>query len=127
MLDLDHFKSVNDTHGHMAGDQVLLALSRVLRHRLRTTDVIGRYGGEEFALLLKNVSRQASEKLVNDLREDFSRIIFTAGNERFKCTFSAGISHFPGYRRAEELRMAADRALYEAKKQGRNCVVVDPT
>ncbi|SFX52201.1 diguanylate cyclase [Marinospirillum alkaliphilum] len=125
MLDLDHFKQVNDTHGHMAGDQVLLALARVLKHRLRTTDVIGRYGGEEFALLLKNVTRDTAEKLVNDLREDFSRIVFTAGSERFKCTFSAGISHYPGYRRAEDLRMAADRALYQAKKEGRNRVVVD--
>lgn len=125
MLDLDHFKQVNDSHGHMAGDQVLVALSRVLKHRLRVTDVIGRYGGEEFALVLKNITQEAAFTLVDELREDFSKIVFSAGSETFKCTFSAGMSFHPGYRRAEELRMAADRALYQAKKRGRNQIVVD--
>lgn len=125
MLDLDKFKNVNDTYGHMAGDQVIVALSRVLKHRLRTTDVMGRYGGEEFALLLKNLSPDAACALVDELREDFSKIIFTAGKERFKCTFSAGISYYPGHRSGEELRMAADKALYLAKSQGRNQVVMD--
>ncbi len=124
MLDLDGFKKVNDTHGHMAGDQVIVALSRLLKHRLRNTDVIGRYGGEEFALLLKNISSDTAEKLVNELREDFSKIIFNAGKQQFSCTFSAGISMYPGCSRAEDLRMDADAALYQAKAQGRNRVVV---
>lgn len=124
MLDLDHFKSVNDTHGHMAGDQVIVALARLLKHRLRNTDVIGRYGGEEFALLLKDISSDIAEALVNELREAFSNIIFNAGQQQFSCTFSAGISLYPDYKRAEDLRMAADIALYQAKTQGRNQVVV---
>lgn len=124
MLDLDAFKSVNDTHGHMAGDQVIVALSRLLKHRLRNTDVIGRYGGEEFALLLKDISSDTAEKLVNELREDFSEIIFNVGQKQFSCTFSAGISMYPGCNRTEDLRMAADTALYQAKSQGRNQVVV---
>lgn len=124
MIDLDKFKIVNDTYGHMAGDQVIVALARLLKHRLRNTDVIGRYGGEEFALLLKNLTAEKAEELVNELRDDFSKIIFNAGNEQFKVTFSAGISLYPGYSRVEALRMAADAALYEAKEQGRNRVVV---
>ncbi len=124
MIDLDAFKAINDTHGHMAGDQVIVALSRLLKHRLRNTDVIGRYGGEEFALLLKDICSNTAEKLVNELREDFSKIIFSSGKQQFTCTFSAGISVYPGCDRAEELRMAADTALYLAKSLGRNQVVV---
>lgn len=124
MIDLDKFKTVNDTYGHMAGDQVIVALARLLKHRLRVTDVIGRYGGEEFALLLKNLSQETAENLVNELRKDFSKIIFNAGQHQFKVTFSAGLSLYPGYNSSEGLRMAADTALYEAKARGRNQVVV---
>lgn len=124
MLDLDNFKAVNDLYGHMAGDQVLVALSRILKHRLRSSDIIGRYGGEEFALLLKNVTLGYAEKLVNQLREDFSNIAFTAGKTRFNCTFSAGLSCYPDYTQVDALRMAADRALYQAKHHGRNQVLV---
>lgn len=124
MIDLDKFKNVNDTYGHMAGDQVIVALARMLKHRLRGTDVIGRYGGEEFALVLKNISADAAQALVNELREDFAKIVFDSGEQQFTCTFSAGISMYPGHEEAESLRMAADDALYQAKKQGRNQVVI---
>lgn len=124
MIDLDEFKKVNDTYGHMAGDQVIVALARLLKHRLRNTDVIGRYGGEEFALLLKNITDDVAAVLVNELREDFSNIAFNVGNKQFSCTFSAGISMYPGHEDSESLRMAADVALYLAKEQGRNKVVV---
>lgn len=124
MVDLDKFKTVNDTYGHMAGDQVIVALARLFKHRLRNTDVIGRYGGEEFALILKNLTPEKAADLVNELREDFSKIIFNAGNTQFKVTFSAGVSLYPGNNRSEELRMAADSALYKAKEQGRNQMVL---
>ena len=125
MLDLDRFKAVNDTYGHVAGDQVLLALARILRHRLRSNDIVGRYGGEEFAILLKDVTPQVAMDLVNQLREDFAKIRFSSGDKEFYCTFSAGISSFPAYIRAEELRIAADQALYIAKNSGRNQVKLD--
>lgn len=124
MIDLDKFKNINDTYGHMAGDKVIVALARMLKHRLRNTDVIGRYGGEEFALVLKNITADAAEALVNELREDFSKIVFDAGEKQFNCNFSAGISMYPGHDHAEDLRMAADEALYQAKNQGRNQVVM---
>lgn len=125
MLDLDSFKQVNDTYGHVAGDQVLMALSRILRHRLRINDIVGRYGGEEFAILLKDVTAEVAVNLIDQLREDFSRIRFSSGDQEFNCSFSAGVSSFPNYTRAEDLRIAADKALYRAKNKGRNQVVLD--
>lgn len=127
MLDLDSFKQVNDKYGHLAGDQVLLALSRVLKHRLRSGDVVGRYGGEEFAILLRRASVQQAFELIDTLRQDFSRIIFTSGTHQFTCTVSAGLSAFPQYGSIEGLIGAADAAMYQAKAQGRNRVVIDPT
>lgn len=125
MIDIDRFKSVNDTHGHPVGDQVILALSRVLQQRLRNSDIVGRYGGEEFALVLSGMPIDHAAKLVNELREDFSRVTFHSASGEFHCTFSAGIASYPVHLRQELLRGAADKALYEAKRSGRNCVVVD--
>lgn len=125
MLDLDSFKQVNDKYGHLAGDQVLLALSRVLKNRLRSGDVVGRYGGEEFAILLRKTSMQQAFNLLNTLRDDFSRIVFSSGENQFSCTISAGLSGFPQYGSIEALIGAADAAMYQAKAQGRNQVVMD--
>jgi diguanylate cyclase (GGDEF)-like protein len=125
MIDIDRFKLVNDTHGHPVGDQVILALSRVLQQRLRNSDIVGRYGGEEFAVILQDVSTEQALHLIDSLREDFARVAFHAAGGEFNCTFSAGIASCPTHRRMELLREAADKALYEAKHSGRNRVVVD--
>ena len=125
MIDIDRFKSVNDTHGHPAGDQVLLALSRLLQQRLRQTDVVGRYGGEEFAVILPGVLIEKAVGVIDELRRDFSRVVFDSANSEFSCTFSAGIASVPQHQRLELLREAADKALYEAKRSGRNRVVMD--
>jgi len=125
MIDLDRFKLVNDTYGHPMGDQVLLAMSRVLRQRLRASDVVGRYGGEEFAVILGNVGRQAAFDLMDSLRVDFSRIVFQGAGQTFSCTFSCGIADSPSHQGMESLREAADRALYAAKHGGRNRIVID--
>jgi diguanylate cyclase (GGDEF)-like protein len=125
MIDIDHFKQVNDTHGHSVGDQVIQSLSRILQQRLRNSDVVGRYGGEEFAVILQDMSIDFATRLIEDLRLDFSRVLFHSESGDFSCTFSAGIASYAGHRRAELLREAADKALYEAKRSGRNCVVVD--
>jgi diguanylate cyclase (GGDEF)-like protein len=125
MIDIDHFKLVNDTHGHPVGDQVILALSRVLQQRLRNSDVVGRYGGEEFAVILKDVSTRHAARLIDELRQDFARVVFSSASGEFSCSFSAGIASYPLHGRIELLREAADKALYDAKRRGRNCVVVD--
>ncbi|OQX15205.1 MAG: hypothetical protein BWK76_13530 [Desulfobulbaceae bacterium A2] len=125
MIDIDRFKLVNDTHGHPVGDQVILALSRVLQQRLRNSDIVGRYGGEEFAIILQNVPLARAAELIDELRQDFSRVLFRSVNGDFSCTFSAGIAGYPTYRSVELLREAADKALYEAKHSGRNRVALD--
>lgn len=121
-LDLDLFKQVNDNYGHLAGDQVLLALSHMLKNRLRHGDVIGRYGGEEFIILLRDISPADAHTLIDRLRDEFSRIVFSAGNDQFNCTFSVGLSRHQAYTPLDELMHAADQALYQAKHEGRNRV-----
>ena len=126
MIDIDHFKQINDTHGHLAGDQVIITLARLLKSRLRLSDIIGRYGGEEFAVLLKGVDAEQATTLIDRLREDFALVDFHVGDIGFRCTFSAGISCFPEHPSTESLRLNADQALYRAKRLGRNQVSTEP-
>ena len=122
MIDLDHFKTINDRYGHMTGDRVLKGLARLLRERLRGTDLAGRYGGEEFLLILPDCDQESARLLVEDIRARFGQITQSGDGvgEDFKATFSAGLAMFPRVDGADELLLAADAALYEAKRQGRN-------
>jgi diguanylate cyclase (GGDEF)-like protein len=127
MLDVDHFKQINDTHGHQAGDRVLVSLASLLRRHLRRTDVSGRYGGEEFAILLEDIGAAATGRLVDRLLDAFRRIEHTTPDGRtFRSTFSAGVAQWqPGMDRHSWID-AADAALYAAKRAGRDRVhVVD--
>lgn len=129
MLDIDHFKRVNDTYGHAVGDIVIAAVGTLLRQRFRSTDKLGRYGGEEFALVLLDCTSDNALSMVNSLREDFAAIRFTAGDASFSCTLSAGVAdnqHFLDAA-AESLLEKADKALYQAKQSGRNrvCLAVN--
>src|SRR5690606_4599249 len=95
MLDVDHFKQINDTHGHQAGDRVLVSLASLLRRHLRRTDVSGRYGGEEFAILLEDIGAAATGRLVDRLLDAFRRIEHTTPDGRtFRSTFSAGVAQW---------------------------------
>ena len=123
MIDIDHFKQVNDTHGHMTGDRVLKSLSRLLQDRLRRTDIIGRYGGEEFAVILLNTGVDNAIKIMDDIRDSFSQIRHVSSEGDFYVTFSCGISCFPALKSASEINSAADQALYKAKETGRNKIV----
>ncbi len=124
MLDLDHFKSVNDTYGHAAGDRVIKSLARLLQQRLRRTDTIGRYGGEEFAVILPDTDGAAACKILNDIRQRFAQIRQQAEDAEFSATFSCGIAVYPTFPDVGSLKMAADKALYRAKHGGRNRVVL---
>lgn len=124
MIDVDRFKSINDSYGHPVGDQVLLALARVLQQRLRDTDLVGRYGGEEFAVIMHDVMLEKAEQTMQQLREDFSKVLFHSGDVDFFCTFSCGVAAFPQLRCVETLIEAADKAMYQAKHSGRNRVVI---
>lgn len=121
MLDIDHFKEINDSFGHPAGDQVLVALSRLLQQRLRHSDLVGRYGGEEFAVIMQDTGPAEARTIIDGLREDFGRLSFQAGEQGFSCTFSAGIAGFPAVP-SDHLMETADQALYRAKRSGRNRV-----
>jgi diguanylate cyclase (GGDEF)-like protein len=123
MIDVDHFKAVNDTYGHPVGDQVLMALSRLLRQQLRSSDVVGRYGGEEFAVILTNVGIEDGVRTIDGLRESFAKLRFQAGAAEFSATFSCGVADFPRFATSQCLCEAADRALYHGKRLGRNRVV----
>jgi diguanylate cyclase (GGDEF)-like protein len=123
MIDIDHFKKVNDTYGHPTGDRVLRALSRVLTQRLRSTDIVGRYGGEEFGLVLLDSPGPAAYDVLDDLRTRFAALPHRAGDGEFTVTFSVGLAALPPHGDATLLRDVADRALYQAKHQGRNRIV----
>lgn len=127
MTDLDHFKRVNDTQGHGMGDQVLRAFSRLLQQRLRRTDALGRYGGEEFGIVLPDTELAEAQTLLEGLREDFAAQRFHGPGGAFGVTFSAGLADFPVHGDGAGLCEAADRALYGAKAGGRNRVETAPT
>lgn len=124
MLDLDHFKTVNDTWGHMVGDTVIKSLANLLRNRLRETDLIGRYGGEEFLVVMPGCDLDDAERVMQDIAASFSALVFTAGQDRFHVTLSAGIAAIHGLSTADESLNAADAALYRRKYNGRNGVTV---
>jgi diguanylate cyclase (GGDEF)-like protein len=122
MIDLDHFKLVNDQFGHAMGDRVLKGLARLLRQRLRRTDIIGRAGGEEFAVILPNTPPDSAVKLMDSLRESFAQILHHSEDMGFRTTFSCGIASSPPFTELAGLSNAADKAVYIAKSKGRNRV-----
>lgn len=124
MIDIDHFKAVNDTYGHWVGDSVIKAMSQVLRQRLRKTDVIGRYGGEEFVVILSDVDAHTAASLIDRIRDGFGKIRHGGDGEEFFVTFSCGIAAYPAIDEPAALITSADDALYLAKQQGRNRVMV---
>lgn len=127
MLDIDHFKNVNDTHGHAAGDVVISSIAMLLRQRLRQTDIIGRYGGEEFVALLVECDIDASRRLMEDIRQRFSALHFSHAGKEFSCTLSAGLACSAQHVESSdaELLIYADEALYAAKRGGRNQIQVN--
>ncbi|MEQ8603848.1 MAG: diguanylate cyclase [Marivibrio sp.] len=124
LLDLDRFKQVNDVHGHPAGDRVLRALAHLLRQRLRVSDVIGRYGGEEFAIALPDTDVESAARVLEEIREAFAVLPQASEAGPFTATFSAGLAGLPRAGDVSRLTEAADRALYAAKAAGRNRVAI---
>lgn len=121
MLDIDHFKKVNDSYGHGIGDNVIRGLANLLRQRLRRVDVIGRYGGEEFLAVLHECSGAQAVQILDQIRQQFSQISFSSEMGDFSVSLSAGIASCAELE-ASALIDAADKALYAAKNTGRNRV-----
>ena len=117
MIDIDHFKKINDTYGHNTGDEILRELAGLIKSKLRTSDLIGRWGGEEFILVLPNTTPEDSGILLSRLQKDISNHSFCNG---IKIAFSAGICGFLSGTSLNQLIDCADRALYNAKENGRN-------
>lgn len=122
MIDIDHFKSINDTYGHPVGDQVIRGLAWLLKGRLRTGDLIGRYGGEEFLVALSDVTPAQALSVIDRIRSDFSALPHPHPGGALYATFSAGIASYPLVDTAPGLTEAADGALLQAKRLGRNRV-----
>ncbi|MFC0351549.1 diguanylate cyclase [Undibacterium danionis] len=124
MLDLDNFKKVNDTYGHQIGDQVLRTLSHLLRQRLRKSDVVGRYGGEEFVVIFPNTTAEVARLVLEKIRIAFNKILHVAEQAEFSVGFSAGVADSRQTTNPDDLLVIADAALYRAKHAGKNQVVL---
>jgi diguanylate cyclase (GGDEF)-like protein len=134
MFDIDHFKAINDTHGHLTGDYVLKELARRLLHRIRKEELLARYGGEEFAVVLPETSHENAMQFAETLRQMISSEVFEYEGDRFPVTISIGVSTLdfenqspevapPAQTDPLEFIREADGNLYKAKRGGRNCVI----
>ncbi len=125
LIDIDHFKRVNDTYGHAAGDSVLRALASTLRRRLRGSDFAGRMGGEEFLVAFEDCTPADALQLLERLAREFSSQCFEVDQKQWSCSFSAGIADLAPGETPQALLARADRALYRAKAEGRNRCLID--
>lgn len=123
MLDIDFFKKINDTYGHLIGDKVLIEISKTIQKNIRSIDVLCRYGGEEFIILINNLSDNEVTSIAQNIRKDISKIKFNTNNLSFSVTISIGVAKYKESFDCNEIISIADTALYEAKKSGRNKVI----
>jgi diguanylate cyclase (GGDEF)-like protein len=125
MLDIDHFKAVNDTLGHLAGDEVLRGVSDVIRNNLRSVDLYGRFGGEEFLIIMTQTDIQGALLCAKRVRAAVEQKRFPAVGNDFRVTVSLGLTDYRGNEKIDSMIARADKALYRAKDGGRNRVEYD--
>ena len=123
VIDIDNFKSINDNFGHLAGDKVLHAIAQTLQKSVRKTGYIARFGGEEFALLLPEISQQKAQFVLNKLRDRIKAITFRFKEENLIITISVGFTTLVSSDDQDEAFERADAALYQAKAEGKDRVI----
>jgi diguanylate cyclase (GGDEF)-like protein len=126
MVDADHFKPINDEHGHLVGDEVLRALARTLADCIRDSDMLYRYGGEEFCIVLSNTSAEGARQLAERVRAAVEGMVIRVGELRLRLTISIGAATLGYEESPDSLLSRADSAVYEAKHRGRNQVACAP-
>jgi diguanylate cyclase (GGDEF)-like protein len=125
ILDVDHFKRFNDVHGHKCGDVVLQALANFLQDNTRRADIVCRYGGEEFVILMPDAPLDSAYERAELLRRNFEKVVVEYDGIRLSTTFSVGIASHPVHAtNGEALLIMADHALYQSKSNGRNRVTI---
>ena len=122
MADLDFFKKVNDTYGHLAGDKVLSTVSKIFTNSLRIEDLAARYGGEEFVFIIPSSDKNFVLEIAENIRKQIEETIFVEENKKFSVTISIGVVKYENKLNYKNLIALADKALYKAKKEGRNKV-----
>lgn len=125
LLDIDNFKQLNDTYGHAVGDKVLVYLVEAVKKVVRLEDIVSRYGGEEFAILLPNTMLESAVDILERVRRHIIKEFFLHENKRILVTFSAGVTQYQPGDLQQNLYQRADKALYQAKRNGKNQIVVD--
>ena len=126
LLDVDHFKGVNDTYGHQKGDEILVAIASLLKKVCRANDIAARYGGEEFLMILPQSNAQGAFKIAERVREEMMKMNFTGNESNFSVTTSCGVAELDRdfIKNTDQLVAMADQALYEAKNSGRNKTII---
>ncbi|MBT5231486.1 MAG: GGDEF domain-containing protein [Methylococcales bacterium] len=119
-----YFKKVNDNYGHQAGDNALKFIASILADRIRETDFLARFGGEEFVILLPKTEAIEAENLANDIRITIEKASFHYSGEKVSITVSGGVSEFKKGDKPEDVFNRADEALYVCKESGRNCITI---
>lgn len=122
VVDIDFFKKINDTHGHLQADKILLKLAQLLENKVRKYDIAARFGGEEFFILLPNTKINKAKQIAERLRKS---VLTNTLLKKYKVTISLGVTEFKPRDSLTKMGKRADKALYAAKKSGRNCVRVN--
>jgi len=124
-LDIDHFKTINDSFGHPIGDQILIQLTQVIRQHIRKEDTFSRHGGEEFAIIIRKTTCESGMEFAEKIRSVIENEVFKVGDIEVKITLSIGVIQYRSeYSTFDEMMRVSDQALYQAKNKGRNCVVL---